>query len=72
VASLLAEASEDDGTDMHGTDGVGISRRTYRILPGAPRGASFASEIAEHHGISFAQLAKLLQERQVLPPASAE
>jgi DNA mismatch repair protein MutS len=72
VASLLAEASEDDGTDMHGTDGVGISRRTYRILPGAPRGASFAAEIAEHHGISFAQLAKLLQERQVLPPASAE
>jgi DNA mismatch repair ATPase MutS len=59
VASLIAEADED--------------KRTYRIRPGTPRGASFAAEIAEQHGISFDQLAHLLRERQVLlPPASAE
>ena len=52
VASLLADSSAEE-------------RRTYRIVPGPPSGVSFAAEIAEQHGISFAQLAKLLQERGV-------
>ncbi|HEY8743928.1 MAG TPA: hypothetical protein VIU62_12555 [Chloroflexota bacterium] len=38
-------------------------RRTYSIRPGPPRGVSYASEIAEQHGISFAQLQRLLRER---------
>lgn len=38
-------------------------RRTYRIRPGPPRGVSYASEIAEQHGISFAQLQELLGQR---------
>lgn len=43
-------------------------RRTYRIRPGPPRGVSYASEIAEAHGISFAQLERLLRERGVSSP----
>ena len=38
-------------------------RRTYSIRPGPPRGVSYASEIAEQHGISFAQLQQLLHQR---------
>jgi DNA mismatch repair protein MutS len=94
VASLLAEASQDQEAGTEGAGGAagperiggrerpsdaerpggperpGRSRRTYRIQPGAPRGASFAAEIAEHHGISFAQLARLLQDRNVLLPSA--
>jgi len=60
VASLVA--------DVEG-DGVVIGtrhRRTFRILPGPPRGVSYASEIAEQHGISFGQLASLLEQRGVI------
>lgn len=42
----------------------GLNARTYRIQPGPPRGTSYAAEIAERHGISFAQLARLLSERE--------
>lgn len=50
-------------------------KRTFRILPGPPRNVSYASEIAEQHGISYPQLQRLLQQRGVLasapvPPAS--
>jgi DNA mismatch repair protein MutS len=38
-------------------------RRTYTIRPGPPRGVSYASEIAEQHGISFGQLQELLGKR---------
>jgi DNA mismatch repair ATPase MutS len=59
VASLIAEASEDGlAADMGEA-----RRRTYRVLPGPPHGVSFAAEIAEQHGISYAQLARLLRER---------
>jgi DNA mismatch repair protein MutS len=40
-------------------------RRSYRIVPRAPRGVSFAAEIAEQHGISYAQLAQLLRDRDL-------
>jgi hypothetical protein len=42
-----------------------VRRRTYRIVPHAPRGVSFAAEIAEQHGISFEQLARLLRDRHL-------
>jgi DNA mismatch repair protein MutS len=58
VASLLAELDDGDA-------GVGPPRRTFRIMPRPPRGASFAAEIAEQHGISFQQLAQLLRERHL-------
>jgi DNA mismatch repair ATPase MutS len=60
VASLLAD-SVGDGRP---TDAAAI-HRTYRIGPGPPTGMSFAAEIAEQHGISFAQLARLLRERNL-------
>jgi len=59
VASLLA-----DSTGSHGGCEAAFSR-TYRIVPGPPTGMSFAAEIAERHGISFAQLARLLQQRHL-------
>ena len=63
VASLLADS---DSADDSGPPGAPASRRrTYRIVPHAPRGVSFAAEIAEQHGISFAQLAQLLRDRNL-------
>jgi DNA mismatch repair protein MutS len=47
-------------------------RRTFRILPGLPRGVSYASEIAEQNGISFGQISELLQKRGVAAAAPAE
>jgi DNA mismatch repair protein MutS len=61
VASLLAESVDDHGT----SNSVVARRRTFRIVPHAPRGVSFAAEIAEHHGISFDQLARQLRERNL-------
>jgi DNA mismatch repair ATPase MutS len=55
VGSLLADSS---------SDGTG-QRRTYRIVARPPQGVSFAAEIAEQHGISYAQLAQLLRERHL-------
>jgi DNA mismatch repair protein MutS len=54
VASLVAEPGEPSD---------GLHLRPYRIQPGPPRGISYAAQIAEQHGISYEQLAKLLQER---------
>jgi hypothetical protein len=62
VGNLVAEVALDS------TDGK--ERRTYRIRPGAPRGISYASTIAEQHGISFPQLATLFQQRGILPAAT--
>jgi hypothetical protein len=41
-------------------------RRTYRIVPGAPAGKSYAIELAAQYGLSYGQLLALLQERRVL------
>jgi hypothetical protein len=60
VASLRADSVDDDGP----RESAAI-RRTYRIVPGPPSGKSFAAEIAEAHGISFAQLARLFRERNL-------
>jgi DNA mismatch repair ATPase MutS len=54
VASLVAVAGA----------GGSLTSRTYRIQPGPPSGTSFAAEIAEQHGISFEQLARLLSDRE--------
>jgi len=59
VGSLVADSIEDGVAGEAGAASV----RTYRIVASAPRGVSFAAEIAEQHGISYAQLARLLQER---------
>jgi DNA mismatch repair protein MutS len=61
VASLIAD-SVDDGVSG---DASVIRRLTYRVLASPPRGVSFAAEIAEQHGISYAQLARLLHERDL-------
>jgi hypothetical protein len=58
VASLVAMAG----------DGEGHHTRTYRIEPGPPTGTSFAAEIAEQHGISYEQLARLLADQGDAPP----
>lgn len=57
VGSLVAGVEGDEMVLAVG------HRRTYSIRPGPPRGVSYASEIAEQHGISFAQLQRLLRER---------
>jgi DNA mismatch repair ATPase MutS len=41
--------------------------RSFRIRPGTPGRWSYASQIAEQHGISFDQLARLLHERGIAP-----
>jgi hypothetical protein len=57
AGSLVAGVESDDAVVAVG------HRRTYSIRAGPPRGVSYASEIAEQHGISFAQLQGLLRER---------
>jgi len=46
--------------------GDGEPRPTFHIVPGPPRGQSFASAIARQHGISFDQLERKLGERGFL------
>lgn len=47
------------------------ARRTYKIVPGAPMGMSYAREIAERYGISFDQLTATLRARKAIPPAES-
>jgi DNA mismatch repair protein MutS len=56
IVSLVASRSADG-------DGV---QRSYKIIPGPPMGRSYAREIAAQYGISYEQLAALLQQRGVL------
>jgi hypothetical protein len=58
VGSLVAEVDEksENGRTGH--------RATFRIRVGPPLGLSYASEIAEAHGISFPQLQALLEGRR--------
>jgi DNA mismatch repair ATPase MutS len=56
IVSLVASRSADG-------DGV---QRSYKIVPGPPMGRSYAREIAAQYGISYEQLAALLQQRGVL------
>ena len=56
IASLVSQAHEVDG-EMH---------QTFRILPGPPRGISYAREIAARYGISYDQLTELLRARGVV------
>ncbi|MBC7293213.1 MAG: hypothetical protein H5T84_03735, partial [Thermoleophilia bacterium] len=58
VASLVSLAAP-------ARDGETI-RQTYRIVPGPPRGHSYARDIAARYGISFDQLADLLRRRGLL------
>jgi hypothetical protein len=45
-------------------------RRTFRIVPSPPRYVSYASDIAEQHGIGYDQLVRLFTERGVLGPGT--
>ena len=55
IVSLVSLAGEEDG-----------ARQTYRIVPGPPRGRSYAREIALRYGISFEQISDLLARRGLL------
>ncbi|HXI15896.1 MAG TPA: hypothetical protein VNM48_05950 [Chloroflexota bacterium] len=71
VGSLVAGAELDADADTNGHAGQAGQaghRRTFRIQPGPPQHVSYASEIAEQHGISFAQLQRLFEKRGVLAP----
>jgi hypothetical protein len=59
IGSLVSEIEMDVAT--------GKERRTFRIRPGAPQRSSFASTIAEQHGISFPQLEQLFRQRGIMP-----
>jgi hypothetical protein len=56
IISLVSLASADDGE----------VRQTYHIVPGPPRGLSYAREIAARYGISYEQLERLLHQRGLL------
>ncbi|MBV9357934.1 MAG: hypothetical protein JO023_20685 [Chloroflexi bacterium] len=64
VGSLVAEPPAQRAADVS-TD---APPRGFRITPGPPGRWSYASQIAEQHGISFPQLTRLLQERGLAPP----
>ncbi len=64
---LRRPGEDDDASHGPGPDpadrGEGEPRPTFHIVPGPPRGQSFASAIARQHGISFDQLKRKLGER---------
>lgn len=57
IVSLVASRcdSREQGTE-----------HSFKIVPGAPLGRSYAREIAAHYGISYEQLTTLLQQRGVV------
>lgn len=57
LVSLVEEQPSEDGPRI---------RQTYRILPGPPRGRSYAREIAARYGISYEQLHDRLLARGLL------
>lgn len=60
IASLVAESESEEEA------GALVRKPTYRIVRGAPEGASFfASTIARHHGISLPQILERLHARSV-------
>ena len=65
AVSLVSLASEetgeapDDPLERH-------ARRTFKIVPGQPKGFSYATEIASRYGISFEQLVRRLKDRDLL------
>jgi DNA mismatch repair protein MutS len=54
VVSLVASPS-------HGEE---HARRTYQVIPSPPMGRSYAHEVAERYGITYAQLTKTLAGKQ--------
>ena len=60
VVSLVSQVEEQAGEN-----GPRI-RQTYRIVPGPPRGRSYAREIAARYGISYEQLHERLRARGLL------
>jgi hypothetical protein len=48
------------------SDGVESLKQTYRIVPGPPRGRSYAREVASRYGISYDQLEQMLRKRGLL------
>lgn len=60
LVSLVEEQPSEDGPRI---------RQTYRILPGPPRGRSYAREIAARYGISYEQLHGRLRARGLLDGA---
>ncbi len=59
-----------DPPDDPAARGEDEPRPTFHIMPGPPRGLSFASAIARQHGISFAQLRARLAARGIGPGAA--
>jgi DNA mismatch repair protein MutS len=55
IASLVSLIQESGGT--------GEIAQTYRIIPGPPRGRSYARELAARYGISYEQLIAMLRAR---------
>lgn len=74
VPQLNAEAAGDGAlvslVASRLQDNENGDQRSYRILPGAPMGRSYAREIASKYGISYEQLTTLLQQRGVLDEPS--
>jgi hypothetical protein len=57
IVSLVSLIQEGGGT--------GEVAQTYRIIPGPPRGRSYARELAARYGISYEQLTEMLRSRGV-------
>jgi DNA mismatch repair protein MutS len=57
IVSLVSLIQEGGGT--------GEITQTYRIVPGPPRGRSYARELAARYGISYEQLTAMLRARGI-------
>ena len=66
----LAESVDDLNAETHGDSviqslvtGIAEGRRSYKVEPGAPHGKSFAMDIAMKFGVSFEQIARVIDEK---------
>lgn len=70
VGSLVAGVEADGQSSGSASTVIGPRhRRTFRVFPSPPQNVSYASEIAEQHGISYSQLVLLFRERGVTAEA---
>jgi len=59
VGSLIASTLPDSGNST-GEE----AKRTYKVIPGKPKGMSYAKDIANKFGISLEQLITTINERK--------
>jgi DNA mismatch repair ATPase MutS len=66
----LNAGTDGDSMILSMITGIVEGRRSYRVEPGAPLGKSYAMDIALKFGVSFEQIARVIDEKNIREPSS--